>query len=283
MKSFRGMIKAVPPIHRALSAVRQRVYGYVDRHTDYLSGYWRNRNEADIRSYWDSRMDRDRNGFLLGVLGKYEPESVLEVGCNCGNKLYAVAVEYPGATLAGIEINPLAVELGATWLKEAGIGNVKLMEGRAEDLSRFPGRSFDIVFSWAALIYPRPSKIRETLTDMTRIARKAVVLLEVQSTVTLGRRRAAGVYVMEHWKRDYVSLLTEVASSYGKPNVQWIPKNVWAPGGGGGAIIEICRTHVSAGDGMRTQSVSDPPASRPHDYSARRDVVQRNNVETDMG
>ena len=251
MRVLKRLIKRVPPVYRALSAAWQKVHypvaGCLDRVTDCRSRYWRERNDEDIRGYWDSRTDRNKNDFLLRVLGKYEPASMLEIGCNCGNKLYAVAVEYPWAKLVGIDINPRAVELGTTWLEDADITNVELIPGRAEGLNRFPDRSFDIVFSWAALIYPRPSRIRDILTDMTRIARKAVVLLEVQSAVALSGRQAAGVYVMGHWKRDYVSLLTEVAPSYDEPAVEWIPRHIWPPGGGGGAVIETRRTNRGTG------------------------------------
>ena len=187
-------------------------------------------------------MDREKNAFLLHVLSKYDPESVLEVGCNCGNKLYPIAVQYPHARLVGIDINSRAVELGAEWLKEADVGNVQLMAVRAEGLARFPGRSFDIVFSWATLLCLRPSTIRSTLADMTRIAAKGVVLLETQSDSHLRGDLATGVYSHGYWKRDYVSLLDEVAPQYDRANVEWIPRHIWPPGGGGGAVIEARRT-----------------------------------------
>ena len=155
-----------------------------------------------MRGYWDTRTDRNRNECLASMLDKQEPESILEVGCNCGNKLYGIALTYPHARLSGIDINPRAVELGCRWLEEAGIINVELSTGRAEDLSRFDDRCFDVVFSWAALIYPRPSQIRNILSNMTRIANKAIILLEVQSSVPMSRARAAGTYFYGHWKRD---------------------------------------------------------------------------------
>ena len=252
MSYLKRLIKRVQPVYRMASHARQRfrqhpLAGHMEILTGYRNRYWRGRNDDAIRSYWDNRIDRNRGGFLLRIVGEHLPESVLEIGCNCGNNLYALAAEYPRAKLVGIDINPRAVELGATWLEEAGIGNVTLVAGRAEGLNRFPDRSFDIVFSWATLIYPRPPEIRKILADMTRIARKAVVLLEVQSAVALSGRQAAGVYVMGHWKRDYVSLLTEVAPSYEKPAVDWIPPHVWAPGGGGGAVIATRRVNGGVG------------------------------------
>ena len=237
----RWLIKRVPLLYRIASGSWRWSHSYLERYTDYFSRYWRSRGDEDIRSYWDSRTELDKNEFLLSILRKYEPSSILEVGCNCGNKLFAIAREYPEGRLSGIDINPRAVRLGAGWLAEEGITNVELAIGRAEDLTRFPDGSYDIVFSWAVLIYPRPSVIRRILADMARIARKAIVLLEIQSLCLLRGSRAAGFYHEGHWKRDYVSLLGEVAPTYGAASVRWISQMIWRPGGGCGAVIEAAR------------------------------------------
>ena len=245
MISFKRIIKAMPLLYRILSplyqALRHPITGCFERLTDYRGEYWQGLQDKDIRGYWDTRTDRNRNEYLVSILDRQEPESILEVGCNCGNKLYGLALAYPHARLSGIDINPRAVELGCQWLEEAGINNVKLAAGRAEDLSRFDDRCFDVVFSWAALIYPQPSQIRNILSNMTRIANKSIVLLEVQSSVPMSRARAAGAYFYGHWKRDYATLLKEVAPSFHKPTVESIPSAVWYPGGGGGAVIAARR------------------------------------------
>lgn len=242
MKSAKNIIKLFPPLYRFLSAIyqvgRHPITGLFERFTDFRGRYWKDLKNEDIRGYWDMRTDKVRNDYLLNILEKHAPTSMLEVGCNCGNKLYGLALSYPHARLTGIDINERAVKLGSIWLNDAGIDNVELIAGRAEDLTRFSDQSYDVVFSWAALIYPRPSEIRGILLNMSRIAKKAIVLLEVQSSHRMRRLNSAGVYFYGHWKRDYVGLLEELSPSLNKPVVVSIPKSVWSPGGGGGAIIE---------------------------------------------
>ena len=108
--------------------------------TDNRNEYWQGRQVKDTRCYWDTRTGRNRNEYLASILDKQEPESILEVGCNCGNKLYGIALAYPHARLSGIDINPRTVELGCLWLEKAGITNVELSTGRAEDLLGRMGR-----------------------------------------------------------------------------------------------------------------------------------------------
>jgi ubiquinone/menaquinone biosynthesis C-methylase UbiE len=143
---------------------------------------------------------------------------------------------FPEAKLTGVDISPMAVEKGNGWLQEAGLHNVHLEYGRAEDLYRFKANSFDIVFSWATLIYPQPSSIKGILMNMLRVAMHVLVLIEMQSEETLRGKEALGVFRKGEWKRDYVEILRSLDSSIDVYQ-SWVPKDQWSPGGGGGALI----------------------------------------------
>ena len=67
------------------------------------------RNVEVAKDYWKSRNDEHRNNYLISIFDKYNPSSVLEIGCNCGNKLYPLACRYPNAKLYGIDINQIAM------------------------------------------------------------------------------------------------------------------------------------------------------------------------------
>ena len=43
-----------------------------------------------IKGYWDSRSHPHRM-FLIDTISKYNPSSILEIGCNCGPNLYLLA------------------------------------------------------------------------------------------------------------------------------------------------------------------------------------------------
>ena len=184
-------------------------------------------------------MIQKKNDFLLAIIKQYFPNSILEIGCNCGNKLYILAKNSPKAKLVGIDINLLAVDKGNKWLKQENINNVELIFGRAEKLDRFRDNSFDVVFSWATLIYTRPSKIEKVLKDMLRISKKGLILLEMQTENKKKSYKNPQIYCKGNWKRDYVSILRKLDNNAKEINITWIPPDIWLPGGGGAAVISI--------------------------------------------
>ncbi len=96
-----------------------------------------------IKRYWESR-DASHRPFLIEKIATYSPiSSILEIGCGAGPNLYLLARKFPDAEIRGIEINPIAVQMGNDWLAQEGISNVRLSVGRAEELGEFQDRSFD--------------------------------------------------------------------------------------------------------------------------------------------
>jgi cyclopropane fatty-acyl-phospholipid synthase-like methyltransferase len=203
--------------------------------TDSRARYWSEQGEAEIRGTWQAR-NAPSSRYVLRALGKIDFNSLLELGSSCGNRLAVIAAERPGARLAGIDINRLAVECGNKWLLEEGIRNVSLKYGRIEDLSEYADRSFDVVFSWAVLIYVQPARILEALKGALRVSAKAVVLIEMQNESKDQNNK--GVYYQPgNWKRDYISLLEKAGADPSRITIEWVDKNIWSPGGGGGACI----------------------------------------------
>jgi SAM-dependent methyltransferase len=210
----------------------------LSRMTDMNSMRWALRDPHSAKVYWGSRHDETRSKFLISLLEPYAPESILEIGCNSGNKLFPLALRWPHARLEGVDINKAAVSLGNKWLRDDGIRNVELRYGRAENLQNFPVSSFDVVFSWATLIYPRPTEIKRIIAIMLRICRKAVVMIERQNCVPQTGPAKYGVFFDNTWSRDYQGIALEIDSrllTYIAP----VPLQIWRPGGGGGAIIRL--------------------------------------------
>jgi ubiquinone/menaquinone biosynthesis C-methylase UbiE len=145
---------------------------------------------------------------------------------------------FPSARLTRIDISPLSVRLGNEWLSEEGLANVSLVCRKAEELSRFAKESVDFVFSWATLIYPLPSRIIGILQNMLRIARKGLVLVEMQHESRLTGRKARGIFVHQEWKRDYITLFAQIAPEY-DVQLRQVEKELWSPGGGGATVIKV--------------------------------------------
>jgi len=172
---------------------------------------WGYGNSDWVRGYWDSRNHPHRS-FLVEKISKFLPSSILEIGCNCGPNLYLLAEKFPRAEIVGVDINPIAVQKGNEWLVREGISNVRLLVGKADELSNFEDKSIDILFTDAVLMYIGPDKIMKVIKEMARIARRALVLVEWHYLESGCRdSRGLGVYHCGAWKRDYVMLLRQFA------------------------------------------------------------------------
>lgn len=170
--------------------------------TRFAEREWRNR--ANDPFYWESR-DHPHRDLLMRALADRAPGSVLEIGCNTGPNLYRLARLFPTARLLGIDVSREAIAEGRRLFSEAGIENVELRLGTADDLAGIADRSMDVVFTDAVLIYVGRDKIDRVMAEMRRVAKKALILMEWHDP----NAEAQGTYIYEkgYWKRDYVSLL----------------------------------------------------------------------------
>jgi ubiquinone/menaquinone biosynthesis C-methylase UbiE len=179
-----------------------------------------------IKGYWDSQ-DHPHRPFLMERISKFSPNSILEIGCNCGPNLRLLAKKFPDAKIMGIDINPMAVQKGNEWLAQEGITNVKLSVGKADELRQFRDKSFDVVFTDAVLIYIGPDKIKEVIGEMIRITRRAGILVEWHSFESERKDpKGLGIYYKSLWKRDYVALLKQLVREE-QIHVTKITEDIW--------------------------------------------------------
>ena len=205
-----------------------------DKHTGYKTLYWKWRNHDTIQSYWNER-NHPSNKYLRDVLANISFDSLLEIGCSCGNKLFNVAQVNKNAKIVGIDINYNAVSKGNLWLNQEGILNVDLQRGNIENLSEFKDKSYDVVLSWATLIYVRPNKILGVLKDLIRIASRKIILFEMHKD---GCNRGLWCHP-GNWKRDYYKLFKEIGIQEESIRIEFLGKNIWDPGGGDASFLEI--------------------------------------------
>lgn len=187
---------------------------------------WGKGSDDWIKSYQDS-LDHPHRLFLVDTISRFNPSSILEVGCNCGPNLCLLAKKFPDAEIRGIDINPIAVEKGNEWLAQEGISNIRLSVGKADELVQFQDKRFDVVFTDAVLIYIGPDKIKEVMKNAIRITRQALIFMEWHSFEPQGRDPyGLGVYEQGIWKRDYVSLLKQFVPEE-QIRVTKIPEETW--------------------------------------------------------
>jgi len=192
-----------------------------------------------IFKYWDSQ-DHSHRKFLLENIEKFYPfSSILEIGSNCGPNLVLIAKKFPKIKIVGIDINKKAIDIGKNLMVREGITNVELYQGKADELNKFTGKSFDIIFTDATLIYIGPDKIYQVLKEIARLARKAIVFLE-QYVEGEEEYKALGIYQFGLWKRNYKNMLKKFFAEE-QIKIIKLPNDAWDEKGWkeSGILVEV--------------------------------------------
>lgn len=145
--------------------------------------------------------DHPHRTLLVEKIKKHNPETILEVGSASGPNLVLLSSIFPEAEIKGIDINLNFVKLGNKSFQEKNISNVKLLQGKADSLP-FEDKSFDVVFTDAVLIHIGPDKIKKVASELKRVAKKALILLEHHSE----EKDELGFYNNPRWLRNYRKL-----------------------------------------------------------------------------
>ena len=187
---------------------------------------WGGEGSDVIQSYRDSIVHPHRQ-VLIDKTCEFSPGKILEIGCNCGPNLYLLAQHLPTAQLYGIDVNPMAIEIGSQWFSESGINNISLNVGKADDLGQFPDNSFDVVFTDALLIFVGPDKIEKVIEEMFRVARKGLLLTEWHIFEHEHHaKNSLGIRQHGMWKRDYTALLKKYSSPE-RVTITKITEDIW--------------------------------------------------------
>jgi SAM-dependent methyltransferase len=176
---------------------------------------------------------------LLEKIKKINPDRVLEFGCGSGANLLAIAEKFPSIKeIFGIDINKDAVKIGNLLLAGRGYSNARIIFGNVGVLSKIADKSYDLVFSDAVLIYIAADDIQKVVSEMIRIAKKKIILIERHSE----NKSARGEYDGNLWTRNYRNLLREIGQS---AEFTKISSEIWGGDWGrDGYLIEINKSNI---------------------------------------
>lgn len=194
--------------------------------------YWINRPINDLNSdwkgpggwiegYWESWQHPHRQLIINAIRLLWPVAGILEIGCASGPNLRRLKEEFPETQLAGVDVNENAIR----WARERMAGPI-LKVSKATELP-FEDKSFDIVLADAVLIYVPPKDIKKVISEMDRVARKAIILCEWDAKAKLGK------IVDDHWARDYKALLEDggfLVEKYKLTSQDW-PAEKWERNG----------------------------------------------------
>lgn len=189
---------------------------------------WRWRGAGEFAA---PSIEHPHRAFLLERARRFAPlESILEVGCDGGANLLLLARAFPHAQLYGVDINARAIATAQALLAGAGSGEVTFRVGRAHDLRPLADRSVDLVLTDATLMYIGSDRIRQTLRELVRVARKGMLLNEWHLFAPPGPAGQVHRWYDAHWVHDYERLLREVGGVQ-TVRVEPLPAGLWGPGG----------------------------------------------------
>lgn len=175
-----GIYQTIEYIYFALKPKHNTVYfenKWHKRQSDDRNKDWDAKGRNWIENYWLS-VDHPHRKHLIDAIERFKPISAFEIGCNCGVNLYMISKKHPDWDLSGTDINVNAIQKGVNYMRMYDIKNVSLYPNKADEVFRIEDKSVDVVFTDAVLIYIAPDKIDEVITEMLRIAKKGIVLVE---------------------------------------------------------------------------------------------------------
>jgi ubiquinone/menaquinone biosynthesis C-methylase UbiE len=201
--------------------------------------YWRNRKSGKdwygkqtnwIDGYWNSREHPHRRLLVDSIL-KYNPETILEIGCASAPNIALLNEKLPNANIVGIDINEDAINRARYELKMKP--NIHLYP-MAMDTMAFADGYFDVTFTDAVMIYMGRDKIADVMAQIKRVTTKAVIFLE-RHLVGVGWE---GYYKDGLWYRDYLALARTYFPN-SQVRVTKIKEDVWKEWSEFGYLIEV--------------------------------------------
>jgi ubiquinone/menaquinone biosynthesis C-methylase UbiE len=138
--------------------------------------YWSQRKIDWVKAY-SSTYNHPHRAVVIGALREFPWRSLVEIGCASGPNLIAIKKAFPRADLGGVDINEDAIATAEATFRDLGFF---FEVGDAEDIM-MSDDSADVVLTDMTLMYLGRAGVKRALSEILRIARKRVVLVELHS------------------------------------------------------------------------------------------------------
>lgn len=179
------------------------------RGTSYFEQKWFERTEEDVRRYIPDQ-DRASRRWLAEKISSaitdlgVESPRILEIGCDLGANLYSLKNILPSRSeLVGVDISPASIRSAREFLAGLGATDIVFHIAKADDLTLFEDNSFDVVFTDAVLLYVGDDKIHRVMSEMARVSKKVIFLLELSPDLDT----RSSYLSSDGWIRDYRRLI----------------------------------------------------------------------------
>ena len=164
--------------------------------------YWLHRGGEEYFLEQEGQADRTRRSLWLAErIARYQPTSILEIGCGYGKQLRALR-RHLDCPMVGVDFSQSQLDLGHSYLQ--GLEDIELIHGSGRKLP-FADRSFDLVLTSAVILHNPPAEAEAIRREVIRIARRYAAHNE-DTTTTYNRYG----YDTAAWYRKQGITLVEV-------------------------------------------------------------------------
>lgn len=196
--------------------------------------YWKRKTLNSGKSYLSNLDDGNTSYFLEGI-NLNNIKSILEIGCNSGNRIIPYAQKYPNINFFGIDIDSEAILIGREYCNKNGISNVHLIIGnmnKSQEFSHFFPYGVDLVCSWATLIYLHPAYTSQFFENLNNLTKKYFLFVEIHSEIRINPLFLGYVLLgTRNIARNYHKCISKFAPQLEITSVTPVPKYIWSPGG----------------------------------------------------
>lgn len=201
---------------------------------------WHTRSLEQVREDLLSITAESKNRYMQTQVDFSAISSFLELGCNSGIQLFGLARKYSNCKFLGIDFNPNAVKFALELVEREGLKNLTFATVNLQDhlsLQSIKETSWDVIFSWASLIYIHPRRITHLLNYCLKKSHCLILIEQHKSMRYFIKGRL--MRKQPTWLRDYAKLVNIAYSGNVSLSVRSIPNHIWSPGGGYASQIEV--------------------------------------------
>ena len=165
-----------------------------------------------------SLYESERAVLIEKILYRTCNPKILEVGFGYGQNMSVLVELLPKKNIHGIDFKENRVSETIDFFLNNNISEITIKQGDGRSLD-FADSSFDVVFTSAVMLYLNHEDCKKMLSEMLRVSRARVVLLEQHREGASDLLLKGGVTGEDYYVRDYNQLIKEVLSEAKYPAI----------------------------------------------------------------
>ena len=194
---------------------------------------WKSRSRLQAEEDLYHASADNKNRYMQTQIDFNQVSNFLELGSNSGIQIFELARKFPKCKFVGLDFNVSAVNVANDIARKYSLSNLEFHQvdlQESNSLSVYKNLQWDVIFTWATLIYIHPTKILPII-DFGLKNSKVFFLIEQHKKMKFAAkgRLIAG---QPTWIRDYVKIVNNLTHKSNPIRVSAVPREIWNPGGG---------------------------------------------------